>query len=47
LRESEGRYAFIQGRYILRLKIMKGQPKELYSFYDYDKNDYFAFRTAN
>lgn len=38
---------FIQGRYILRLKIMKGQQKELYSFLDYDRNDCFAFRTAN
>jgi len=47
VRDSEGKYNFMQGRYIIRLRIMKGQQKELYSFSDYEKNDYFAFRTAN
>lgn len=32
---------------MIRLKIQKGQKDDLYSFKNYDGEDYFAFRTAN
>ncbi len=36
---------FIPGKYIIRLKIQKGQPKDLYSFTKGNGESLFAFRT--